>query len=105
MVGHRARAWALPVLLKELWSGQSGLEQRSESSSRVEVEPALGCLAPGFCLAFAVASHWRPGLRSLATAAPPSRRWFLPHCACAASPSVLLAGLRVQPLWEEWGDR
>ena len=32
MVGPREWVWALPVLLAELWSGESGLEQRRESS-------------------------------------------------------------------------
>lgn len=44
---------------------------------------------PGFCLAGSVrgiASPQRPARASLATAAPPSRCWFLPHCARAASP-------------------
>lgn len=85
MVGHRERVWALPVLLAELWSGESGLEQRRESRSRVEVEPALGCSR-------SLGSRLLPGLRRLGRCFSPATR---PAPCWPQQPHPPGAGLRL----------
>ena len=61
MVEPRERVWALPVLLAELWSGESGLEQGAPSGAGVAALslPVAGPQGPSLaCLGCARGGGW-----------------------------------------------